>query len=154
MHSRCDKHMKCQCLWCYAQVLVTVTLGVLQLGPNDTLPKKPEQLAGLVPSTGSLGPVIPTILSLITCTQTLPTTQWTSLCGLIKLYRRGMAGTDYAGELRRLDSWLDQLHAPKTPTRTSTWLLKAPHPRLTLHQNPISAGKPLRRFLCHGYYVT
>jgi hypothetical protein len=30
MHSKCDKHMKCQCLWCYAQVLVTVTPGVLQ----------------------------------------------------------------------------------------------------------------------------
>jgi hypothetical protein len=29
MHSRCDKHMICQCLWCYAQVLVTVTPGVL-----------------------------------------------------------------------------------------------------------------------------
>jgi hypothetical protein len=29
MHSRCVKHMQCQCLWCYAQVLVTVTPGVL-----------------------------------------------------------------------------------------------------------------------------
>jgi hypothetical protein len=30
MHSRCVKHMQCQCLWCHAQVLVTVTPGVLQ----------------------------------------------------------------------------------------------------------------------------
>jgi hypothetical protein len=30
MHSRCVKHMKCWCSWCYAQVLVTVTPGVLQ----------------------------------------------------------------------------------------------------------------------------
>jgi hypothetical protein len=29
MHSRCNKHMKCQCTWCYAQVLVPVTPGVL-----------------------------------------------------------------------------------------------------------------------------
>jgi hypothetical protein len=29
MHSRCVKHMQCQCLWCHAQVLVTVTPGVL-----------------------------------------------------------------------------------------------------------------------------
>jgi hypothetical protein len=31
MHSRCDKHMICPCLRCYAQVLVTVTPGVLHL---------------------------------------------------------------------------------------------------------------------------
>jgi hypothetical protein len=30
MHSRCDKHMICQCLWCYVKILVAVTLGVLQ----------------------------------------------------------------------------------------------------------------------------
>jgi hypothetical protein len=30
MHSRCNKHMVCQCLWCYAKVLVAVTPGVLQ----------------------------------------------------------------------------------------------------------------------------
>jgi hypothetical protein len=30
MHPRCIKHKKCQCLWCYTQVLVTVTPGVLQ----------------------------------------------------------------------------------------------------------------------------
>jgi hypothetical protein len=30
MYSRCVKHMQCQCLWCHAQVLVTVTPGVLQ----------------------------------------------------------------------------------------------------------------------------
>jgi hypothetical protein len=30
MHSRCNKHMIWQCLWCYAQILVTVTPGVLQ----------------------------------------------------------------------------------------------------------------------------
>jgi hypothetical protein len=30
MHSRCVNHMQCQCLWCHAQVLVTVTPGVLQ----------------------------------------------------------------------------------------------------------------------------
>ena len=29
MHSRCAKHMQCQCLWCHAQVLVVVTSGVL-----------------------------------------------------------------------------------------------------------------------------
>ena len=29
MHSRCNKHMKCQGTWCYAQVLVLVTPGVL-----------------------------------------------------------------------------------------------------------------------------
>jgi hypothetical protein len=30
MHSRCNKHMICQCSWCDAQVLVTVKPGVLQ----------------------------------------------------------------------------------------------------------------------------
>jgi hypothetical protein len=30
MHSRCIKHMQCQCLWFHAQVLVIVTPGVLQ----------------------------------------------------------------------------------------------------------------------------
>jgi hypothetical protein len=29
MHSRCNKHMVCQCSWCDAQVLVKVTPGVL-----------------------------------------------------------------------------------------------------------------------------
>jgi hypothetical protein len=29
MHSRCVKHMQCQCSWCHAQVLVIVTPGVL-----------------------------------------------------------------------------------------------------------------------------
>jgi hypothetical protein len=31
MHSRCVKHMQCQCLWCHAQVLVAVTPGVLHV---------------------------------------------------------------------------------------------------------------------------
>jgi hypothetical protein len=39
MHSRCDKHMICQFLWCHAQVLVAVTPGVLHLrhaaGPDN-----------------------------------------------------------------------------------------------------------------------
>jgi hypothetical protein len=34
MHSRCVKHMQCQCLWCHAQVLVTVTPGVLHGVPS------------------------------------------------------------------------------------------------------------------------
>jgi hypothetical protein len=29
MHSTCNKHIKCQCTWCYAQVLVPVTPEVL-----------------------------------------------------------------------------------------------------------------------------
>jgi hypothetical protein len=42
-NSRCVKHMQCQCLWCYAQVLVTVTPGVLHLassgyGEHDRCP--------------------------------------------------------------------------------------------------------------------
>ena len=36
MHSRCDKHIICQWLWCHAQVLVAVTPGVLQL-PVDLI---------------------------------------------------------------------------------------------------------------------
>jgi hypothetical protein len=36
MHSRCVKHMQCQCLWCHAQILVVVTLGVLQLRHPDS----------------------------------------------------------------------------------------------------------------------
>jgi hypothetical protein len=31
MHSRCIKHMKCPCLWCYDQILVTVTPEVLHI---------------------------------------------------------------------------------------------------------------------------
>jgi hypothetical protein len=36
MHSRYDKHMICQCLWCYAQILVAVTPVVLQPLPTHT----------------------------------------------------------------------------------------------------------------------
>jgi hypothetical protein len=40
MHSRCVKHMQCQCLWCHARVLVIVTPGVLQShGQWDPNPK-------------------------------------------------------------------------------------------------------------------
>jgi hypothetical protein len=50
MHSRSNKHMECQCLWCYAQVLVTVTPGVLQISPGST--RRQEGL------TKGLGPII------------------------------------------------------------------------------------------------
>jgi hypothetical protein len=40
MHSRCNKHMIWQCSWCDAQVLVTVTPGVLHGGyPSPTSPR-------------------------------------------------------------------------------------------------------------------
>jgi hypothetical protein len=76
------------------------------------------------------------------------------MCGLIELYHYGMAGTDITGKLCRFDSWLDQLRAPEMLTRTSTWLPEAPHPHPTLRRNPTNVGKPLRRLLRRGYYVT
>jgi hypothetical protein len=52
MNSRCIKHMQCQCLWCHAQVLVTVTPGVLHrqaaqvvTGPEDSQPRAPSMAA-------------------------------------------------------------------------------------------------------------
>jgi hypothetical protein len=44
MLSRCIKHMQCQCLWCHAQVLVTVTPGVLHCWSHKC-PRVPREAA-------------------------------------------------------------------------------------------------------------
>jgi hypothetical protein len=66
------------------------------LRPTTTLLEMPNHLVGLLCPADVRGPGNLANHSSIPCTRTLPTTQWSSPCGLIKLYRHGLAGTDAA----------------------------------------------------------
>jgi hypothetical protein len=55
MHSRCNKHMQCRCLWCHAQILVIVTPEVLHAPYDRQLHQRSSLVVGAIntPTTPS-----------------------------------------------------------------------------------------------------
>jgi hypothetical protein len=103
--------------------------------------------AGLRPTAGACRPSYTVSHSLIPCAYITIDLQWSSSCGLIKPYRRELAGAHVADETDRLCTRPALLRPSPSAICPSTWPPGAPGPHPTHHRTSPIAGKLCHRFL-------
>jgi hypothetical protein len=117
------------------------------------LPRRRHRIdvAGLHPTTGACRPSSTVSPSSIPSTGSTLSLLWSSLCGLIELYRCGQAGAYAADEPVRLRTWPDRFRPSPSTSRTSTWPPGPPGANPALRRTSLAIGKPCHPIYSRGY---